>query len=263
MKKNNYHSKPSELQPVIVKHDPRPNHSLKMYPFNSEESIQWHLLRHGFVDCWINPQAPKILSESDLNGTHDDIWKNFIAKVKCPRWSINLPAEKSKNQARKQWEAALNKGTVYGCNQCQKNSEAQFKTCYDFYETYRLIFLKKIKAWIVETIQDNDCLRFYETGKKTGMNPKRKHAHLFYRTKDYLWAYIIQINTSGSYDFFKMIFQLSTIDKKSNTYIFHYNLKTIYGIETKATKKEVDAIILENINKPIYKIDLKCHEINW
>lgn len=167
--KNYYYHKPSELQPVEVQHDPRPDHNLKMYPFNSEESIQWHLLRHGFADYWVNPQDPNILSDLN-NSTRNAIWKEFINIVKCPRWCIDFPG-KSENEAKNQWQKALNIWTkipgeariVSGCNQCRKkNSDKQFRTCYDFYKEYRSIFLKKIKAWIIETIQDNNCLYFYK-----------------------------------------------------------------------------------------------------
>ena len=69
-----------------------------------------------------------------------------------------------------------------------------------------------------------------------------------------------------------MTFQLSGIDKERNTYTFHYNdnpsiynLKTVYGIGTKATQKEVDMIILENTPQPIKNktVVLKCHKTNW
>ena len=277
---------PPELRTTTVQHDPVPDHKLKIIPFTNKEKIVWHLLRHGFIDYWINPESPHILFDLSCED-RNKVWKSFISDIKCPRWAIDFP-NKEKEITNREWNDALERNTQIpgiakkksGCTGCQENNKQQFNSCYRFFEKYRLIFLKKLKFWINATIQDNDCLSFYEQGNITKNNPKRLHAHIDKRTGGDLWAYVVcQYEDTGQFVIFKMIFQRSTkglinfndlicYSKGKST---EYFLKTIYGLHSKDgqfnTWRETITFIKKDVltrqvNFSNVEIS-KCTKINW
>jgi len=224
------------LTPVLTDHDPKPHHTIILHSFSSLESVQWHLIAHGFADHWLNPSFPylfALISDKAIN----DVWEAFQNVVKCPRWGVfdltgagnskQLWNRAYRNQKKKNKENMFRWGN-HGCSGCiEEHGVDAFMTCCRHLQEYRLAFLKLINQWMLDTIQDTDHISFYENPAQVrpSISPLRKHLHVIKQHTNDLEAYVVQKGNGVDY-VFRMIFdQIQT-----SAHTSHYEIKTVYGI---------------------------------
>jgi len=266
-----------ELRPVLkqvrVWHDPVPWQILTLQAHESLEKTQWHVLRHGFIDGWLN-KKPTVLPWNNKEDLKQAL-KDFSNQVGCPRWSLN---PKKLEQSKKFWKERLDshtksyysKQTISGCADCiLEHGVDTFIRCLDFFTDYRASYLRQVRKWAVDTIQDNPCLYFYLNGgalKANGPAPKRKHVHIDQRTRNQLFAYIKEPR-NDFIDVFVMIYGL----RPSKADTLQYLIKTVYGIGHAVSETEAGRWIRSHAHYHYYRswsqnsstCKIKCHPINW
>jgi hypothetical protein len=272
-KKNN------DLESIIVSHDPLPHQFLYLNLFNSLESIQWHLLKHGFIDLYTKPNIPSIISGLINQDLQKKMWTDFVETIQCPRWGFDF--ENDTDAIKKYFEAEKNFQPInfndasltraHGCFNCIKNNSIElFIKCYDFWKKIRVAYLRRIKNWVIQTMKDHQNLAFYNGEILKEACPKRKHVHLDYLTCvnqiGQLKAYVIfQSPNSRLLEIFVMIFQRFFRHHKFNRpeNKWHYQLKTAYGIGREKCIEDAHLRIDEHLLQKVKKRVIKCHPSNW
>lgn len=262
------------LQPVTALHDPSPHERLKLGMFDSLEKMQWHLLRHGFIDRWVyESQAPPTVLNWRDDAEIQGVWKDFFKIIECPRWGLNF--HNKRQQATDSWKRNLQKyahnkqgDPISGCHDCiETNGINRFIDCLRFFEAHRAQYLERIKNWITNTIVDQPCREFYETGEQGNFIPKRKHVHIKARTDEVLRAYVKEPKIGSKIDVFVMIFKLIASGRAS----LEYKIKTVYGLKRAQDEREADINIWadahSNFNSASRQYQrvgkTECHPSNW
>ncbi len=265
-----YPNPTSMLKKVNVGHDPAPNCSLMIHPFNSLESIQWHLLVHGIADYWLQNKKIFLLSGIIPEDDMAYIWDNFVRNVRCKRWSIDLPHLR-RFESKSKWESERDKlrskhPGCHGCFHCiDEQGMEKFLKCCVFFEEYRNEFLKRIRRWIVDTIQDNDNIHLYRDAEDVlpdGATPARRHVHTISEGRGNLYAYVTERRSDGKVDIFIIIFKLFGTHSEN---VLKYSIKSSYGLETRRSEKKALSFIKENAKnwKEDARITNYCYKTNW
>lgn len=265
-----YPKRHSALNTIEAQHDPVPDHLLEIYPFSSLQSIQWHLLSHGIADYWLNPFKPYLLSGIIDEYQMEVDWHNFMKRLSCERWSIDLP-NLPENERKSKWNEILSSiqekynTNCHGCFNCINEQGAdKFISCCRFFEEYRMAYLKRIRGWIVDTIQDNNNLEFYRKNQKNvdAISPARRHIHLK-DTKNCLYAYVIDKGSDGNVDIYCMKFKrIKSVGNSSK-----YRIITAYGLSTKDSEEKAKQHMLDHVRnlRKVKKLQIinYCHPENW
>ena len=71
----------SLLKPIIIKHDPYPNRYLNLLFFDTMEKLQWHLIRHAFIDNWYQypSKQPSVLEGKMDKDEIKKYWDLFLS----------------------------------------------------------------------------------------------------------------------------------------------------------------------------------------
>ena len=262
------------LKRVEANHDPFPDHKLRLFLYGSLQSIQWHLVSHGIADYWMNPDNPYLTSGIIPEDKMESVWDGFIDQVQCERWDIkDLPLngrvrEKEWKKRRKELEKKFGIPGLQGCYNCINEQGAErFIKCCDFFEKYRIQYLKKLKEWINDTIQDNYLVNSYAKGRDilpVGKVSARRHFHTTNKGAGELHAYVIEQEKDGETPVYLMKFRLAPANAAD---ISKYTLKTVYGIISKDSCEEAKTFINQSVKQKVLKLNLKrndfCHITNW
>jgi hypothetical protein len=269
----------NDLESIISHHDPSPHQFSYLNFFKSLESIQWHLVKHGFIDLYTKPNIPSIISGLINQDLQKKTWADFVETIQCPRWGFDF--ENDPDATKKYFEAERNFQHIifndaplrmsHGCFNCiKKNSIELFIACHDFWKKIRTEYLRRIKNWVIKTIQDHQNLAFYNGEILKEACPRRKHVHLDYLTGvnqiGQLKAYVIlQSQNSRLFEIFVMIFQRFFRDHRFNhpENKWHYQLKTAYGIGREKCIEDAHLRIDEHLLQRVKKRVIKCHPSNW
>lgn len=251
---------PKENKNIFAYDDPEPGKSLCMLNYSSLQSVQWHLVCHGFADIWLNPKKPYVLNHEYREDAIRKIWKKFIQDVQCPRWGFDF---ENNPKAKKEWEKKYHRRSekqnvsTQGCLDCiNEHGMDQFTKCCNFMKEYRQSYLKRIRKWVVDTIQDAP----YVQGKA---NPTRRHTHNSIADKPaVIYAYVIEKNSCTSFlDIFLLIYQ---INRNQNGEISYCYLKTTYGLNRKQRLDKCVSYIHKYSKKNKKNtISHYCHPDNW
>lgn len=263
----------ADLHNVVAYHDPVPNTWQYFHPFSSLQSIQWHMLRHGIADYWLEPYKPYILcgriNESDM----ETIWHNFRVRVKCERWSLDLPnMTVMKRQA--EWKKSLSSlhklqhgRRCHGCYACiNEQGSSKFIECCRYFESYRVDYLKTIRQWTLDTIQDEKNLEFYGNNRDVqneAIMPARRHIHMIKSWNSDLYAYVMDNAGYQKTDVYLIKFQL--IEKSGGW--SEYHCKTVHGLKTRHSEEKAKQYVLDHARYLREDQETKftnyCHPINW
>jgi len=262
-----------ELKPVTAQYDPEPEHSLKIYSYDSLQSIQWHMLRHGVVNYWLDKDDPAFFLEGINKDIINNFWLDFQKKVNCKRWGIHDFANPAKTEdAIKSWNKLYkklkkehknnNNRFPHGCADCVHNLD-KFLQCLNFFSPYRKKYIEKLKIWIEKTIKDKPNEDIY-LNNITAINSKhqveRRHVHMRrYKTND-LHAFVIDDHNNV----FKMVFQQKSTTSNKYTYM----LKTAYGVSICPSKEAAKRAIFDKLRElkkqePDTTFINCCHQSNW
>lgn len=272
------------FNPIWIQHDPNPEENFFVNSYDSLESIQWHLLKHGVANFWLYPEETYLLSDKIHNNKMKDFWDSFIKEVKCPRWSFDFSNKKDTKAFRFEWAQKHNKvieelkkqkkfskikHTAQGCLGCLTGEDSdvdKFIKCCIFWGEYRVEYLNRIRSWILAIIQDNDNLHQYKKDPSKILpetTVSRRHLH----TEDIpfikLHATFYKSN-HNNIDLYHMIFLKSCYGYKGSD---QYNLKTVYGLKRckspQEAIKEINSYPLVRLKLRGEKINYCCHRSNW
>lgn len=259
------------LDPIMVLHDPEKNESFTVYcDFGTLLNLQAHTFKHCIADYWINRgSAPDFIEENEE--FFKEFWCKFTnvnckfftdiklsdidtcekAKVKfktLENESDNRSMEKVKNSkthklAARNW-----------CLDCinEHNGPDTFLKCWKLFSDNNIheLYLKRIREWIVETIQDQKNIELYK-GNKTEGTPERRHIHYRKDGNLHIASYALDYETNRKGHVFYLVF------KKYGRNVYH--LQTAYPLKIPVTK-----IYSHAKNKLGNETILNCcHVSNW
>ncbi len=265
------------LRKVEVKHDPSPDLSLHLFPYESLESVQWHLMCHGLADYWLNPAQPCLTSGFIPERNLESVWDNFVDQVKCKRWGIEGFPRKEYHWCKEEWQERRHelderlrfssdvRGS-YGCRDCINEQGAKkFITCCNFFEKYRIKYLENLREWIICTIQDAVLMPWYakdRTALPEGKVSLRKHLHVTDKGAGILYAYVIDREKDGKINVYLIIFRLLA---EKHAGVKGYVLKTVYGITSTDSREEAETFINERVKRNWKGLEYEdfCHASNW
>jgi len=262
------------LDPVMVLHDPEKNESFKVYcDFGTLLNIQAHTFKHCIADYWINRgSAPDFIEENEE--FFKEFWCKFTnvncsffldiklsdidtcekAKVKfktLENESDNRSMEKVKNRKTHKF------ATRNWCLDCinEHNGPDTFLKCWKLFSDNNIheLYLKRIRDWIVETIQDQKNIELYK-GNTTEGAPERRHIHYRKKGNFCIASYALDYESNKKGHVFCLVF------KKYGRNGYH--LQTAYPLIV--SKKPVPEIYLDAKRKSGNETILNCcHVSNW
>jgi len=265
----------SLLKPMTIKHDPYAERYLYLLFFDTLEKLQWHLIRHAFIDNWYQypSKQPPVLEGKMDKDEIKKYWDSFLSEVKCKRWGFK--PEEYINDKERFNKKFLKKQDCHRCS--QEHGGSTFKKCVELFNDPLNTFLARIRGWISDTVQDSKIHKYYKRGLilDNTLNFSRRHVHMKWRGNDVMLAYAIcNKNTNEHFQEknvyilkFKII-QNNRIHKIRQTPENHsiiYQIKTVHGIGTAAEKKLAENIIYEDFRKKDRNdVDvIHCHPVNW
>ena len=258
----------SLLKPILIKHDPEPNQYLNLLFFDTLEKLQWHLIRHAFIDTWYQyPSKQLPVLEGKINNSEiEKYWSSFLSEVKCKRWGFEPAVYRKKKELL----------TSEGCHRCSKEQGfSTFAKCVELFNEPLTKFLARVRGWIADTVQDSKMHIYYKDN--LSLNQKldfsRRHVHMHWRKKDDMLVYAIcnKNNQSKEQNVYILkfgIIQNNMIYKPTQIpeeHLITYQVKTVYGLGTEPDKKLAENIIIEDFRKKNRK-NVKiicCHPVNW
>ena len=258
----------SLLKPIIIKHDPYPNRYLNLLCFDTLEKLQWHLIRHAFIDTWYQyPSKQPPILEGKINNTEiEKYWSSFLSEVKCKRWGFEPAVYRKK------------KGllTPEGCHRCSKEQGfSTFAKCVELFNEPLTKFLARIRGWIADTVQDSKMHIYYKDNLTPNkeLSFSRRHVHMKWRKNDDMLAYAICNKNKQSQEKNVYILKFGIIQNNMihkirqlpEKYSITYQIKTVHGIGTAPEKELAENIIIEDFRKKNRKNVnvIYCHPVNW
>lgn len=255
------------LMPMYVDFDPDPNSKLWLHNFNLLESIQWHIIRHCIIDCFIgNRFIQGIISVVKM----EELWKKFLTDVKCERWSTNFSNYSNPKDKKKAWEEEISYkdyyNISYGCYNCvNDHGPEKFIKCLSLLQDCRPKYLKLMFEWYKMTIQDMDRYEFYKIAHDvlpSGEVSWRRHLHINTNGGRTIHTFFIS-RSDSKYDVYTQIFD--------GTVSFKYQIKTSFSPVSVSkpyqTRKEAESFCQNEAPrraiKKSGKINHKCHITKW
>ena len=277
------------LNPVNVLHDPEKNESFTVYyDFGSLLNLQAHTFKHCIADYWKNKgSAPAFIEK---NGAFFNEFWNKFNRIGCKFFSniklsdidthekairmfdsyknkkINNFIERMKNERNKktltfdsfdQLKDITNKFDTHNwCQDCinEHNGPDTFLKCWKLFSDNNIheSYLKKIREWIVETIQDQKNIELYK-GNTTNGTPERRHIHYRQNGNLYIASYALDYKINKDCHVFYLVLR-----KRGNG----YNLLTAYPlIISKNPVSKVHSHAKTKLGN--MKILNCCHVSNW
>jgi len=272
------------FKPILINHDPSRTESFTIsFNFGSLKNLQGHALKHCIHDHWAQSHHhPLIIDEDDT--FFNNFWKEFRTikceflskyeisdldtpekartifdparhqnldgKIKGIKEGIKLKDFSALNQLLKNFDK---KSLCMECIKKHKNVDT-FLNCWKLTSKFGIhkIYIKKIREWVVETIQDKNNCHIY-SGEKKGGDPKRLHVHTIEKGYDCLHSYALQPSGSTT-DIFTLIFK--SYQKGKN----YYQISTAYPF--KRTVKPISEIKRRHKRKKLNIIQY-CYDKNW
>jgi len=262
------------LDPITVLHDPERNESFKVYcNFGSLLNLQAHTFKHCIADHWKNRgSAPDFIEENE------EFFKEFWCKftnVNCKFFSdIKLSDIDTCEKAKVKFKTLENESdnrsieniknrktsklaTRNWCMDCinKHNGPDTFLKCWKLFSDNSIhkSYLKRIRACIVKTIQDQKNIEFYK-GNRTNGTPERRHIHYRKDGNLHIASYALDYESNRKGHVFYLVF------KKYGRNGYH--MKTAYPL--KISEKPVTKIYSHAKNKLGNETILNCcHVSNW
>jgi len=265
----------SLLKPIAIKHDPNPKQYLHLQFFDTLEKLQWHLIRHAFIDNWYQypSKQPPVLEGKIDKAEIKKYWSLFLSEVKCKRWGFK--PEEYRNDKKRFNEKFLNKQDCHRCS--QEHGDSTFQKCVELFNNPLNTFLARVRGWISDTVQDSKMHKYYKSGVilDNTLNFSRRHVHMEWRKNNVMLAYAI-CNKNMNEHFqgknvyilkFKIIQnnRMNKIRHISKNHSLIYQIKTVHGIGTEPNKELAENIIYEDCRDKLRegKNVICCHPLNW
>ena len=280
----NYFSK------VTVCHDPKADESFDLYvTFFDLVNLHMHTLKHCIMDYWMQPSRPIFLGNDNI--FFNSFWREFkkinckfysqynISDINTSEKACNIFIEKKEQilsdlndafiKAKEQNTTlnSLSELSILITNQNKKEEEQihcmdcinahgspdTFLKCWKLLSKNNIheLYLKKIRHFIIETIQDNNNIQYYKGNKEDG-RPRRQHVHYKKEGKEYICSYAVESKETKDHIYY-LVFKKVTKNKPT------YFLKTTDDHKLGVKSHEN----YQSIKKYDNVLNQKCHTMNW
>lgn len=262
----------SLLKPMTIKHDPYAERYLYLLFFDTLEKLQWHLIRHAFIDNWYQypSKQPPVLEGKMNKHEIEEYWTLFLSEVKCSRWG------KTPEEYRNMRKLLSSDG----CHRCsQDHGYSTFKKCVELFNDPLNKFLGRVRGWISDTVQDSKMHKYYKRGVilNNTLNFSRRHVHMEWRKNNVMLAYAICNKNTNERSKEKNVYILKfkiiqnnpiyDIRQTPKNHLIIYQIKTVHGIGTVPEKELAENIIMVDYRnkkpKSKHKTIIHCHPLNW